>query len=363
MALADSEKLRFVDRIRAVTFREARDAGAEFITRYWVAARIKRSENFVRMNWNSNPYECEMSTAPIGIGGKCLSDASKQIIAGEVGKQKKSIRNLQALLEQERGKKRSHMSIQRELHRMGLKPFHVIRKPLLTDTSRENRLWFARFLSNWTEDDALHLAPSDEFYIYSVRRPNHQNDRVWATSPKDIDDDEHFRGVPQYPSCVGIFVLFTARSLMWIVKDKGTTWTGEYFRTQLQERILPFLKDEQNVISVPHVTLLHDKAPMFKSLATQQLLRDSGVDFFSNNEWPGSSPDLNPAEHIGAIIKEEVEKKLLISKDGSQEALMTAIQDVLHDIQDNVDLFQSLLRSYPKRIQAVLQNGGGPTGY
>jgi len=34
------------------------------------------------------------------------------------------------------------------------------------------------FVDDWTEEDFLHVAPSDEFYIYVVRKPNHQNDRI-----------------------------------------------------------------------------------------------------------------------------------------------------------------------------------------
>ena len=42
--LGDSEINRYTDRIRAVTFKEARDAGVAFITRKWIAQKLKRSE-------------------------------------------------------------------------------------------------------------------------------------------------------------------------------------------------------------------------------------------------------------------------------------------------------------------------------
>jgi len=44
-------------------------------------------------------------------------------------------------------------------HRKGLKSFHVIPKPLKSD-----RLWLCNWLKDWTEEDFLHLAPSDEFF-------------------------------------------------------------------------------------------------------------------------------------------------------------------------------------------------------
>ena len=59
----DSEEIRYVDRIRAIAFREARDAGASFITRSWVAAKIKRSERFVSEHWNKDPYDAAMDVS------------------------------------------------------------------------------------------------------------------------------------------------------------------------------------------------------------------------------------------------------------------------------------------------------------
>jgi hypothetical protein len=48
-----------------------------------------------------------------------------------------------------------------------------------------------------------------------------------------------------------------------------------------------------------------------KANATQELLTEAGIDFWGNNVWPGNSPDLNSAEHVGAILMDEVEGKIL----------------------------------------------------
>ncbi|CAF1358264.1 unnamed protein product, partial [Rotaria sp. Silwood1] len=45
-----------------------------------------------------------------------------------------------------------------------------------------------------------------------------------------------------------------------------------------------------------------------KANATQHLLEDENVNFWGNSIWPGNSPDMNPAENIGAIIKDKVEE-------------------------------------------------------
>ena len=49
--------------------------------------------------------------------------------------------------------------------REGLKHFHVISRPLKSETHISDRLWLCDWLKDWTEEDFLHLAPLDEFYV------------------------------------------------------------------------------------------------------------------------------------------------------------------------------------------------------
>ncbi|XP_066958104.1 LOW QUALITY PROTEIN: synaptic vesicle glycoprotein 2B-like [Macrobrachium rosenbergii] len=54
------------------------------------------------------------------------------------------------------------------------------------------------FLKDWDEADFLHVATSDEFFIYTVRKPNHKNDIIWAANLDD-SDDMHYRQVVKFP--------------------------------------------------------------------------------------------------------------------------------------------------------------------
>ncbi|CAF3222748.1 unnamed protein product [Rotaria sp. Silwood2] len=127
----DTEEQRIIDRIKCIVFREARDAGAPFTNRHWIAE--KQQEYVTRRTINN--YR----------------------------------------------------------HREGLKPFHVIPNPLKSETHIPNRLWLWNWLKDWTEEDFLHFAPSDEFFVWVVRRPNYQNDRIWAKSVGDIEEDKRYR--------------------------------------------------------------------------------------------------------------------------------------------------------------------------
>ncbi len=104
-------------------------------------------------------------------------------------------------------------------------------------------------MSDKSAEDFLHLAPSDEFFVYAVRKPNHQNDRIRAKNIEDIESDERFREIVKYSVCIGIFVLFTARKLMFVIKEDGQSWDGNYIReTVLRENVIPFLKEPENVL-------------------------------------------------------------------------------------------------------------------
>ena len=145
------------------------------------------------------------------------------------------------------------------------------------------------------------LAPSDEFYIYEERRQNFQNDLIWALCVEDIPEDLKIRGLSKHPKCVGMFLLFTAKRLLWVIKEKGCSWNGEFFRNEiLAQHVIPFLKNWQNVIDIKDTTFLHDRAPCMSALATQNMLTANGIDFFGNGEW------LNAWENLGAILKDRV---------------------------------------------------------
>jgi hypothetical protein len=80
---------------------------------------------------------------------------------------------------------------------MNRKAFKTQPKPMKTELHRDNRLFFCEFLRDWDDNDFMHLAPSDELFVYSVRKPNRQNDRIWAQSLDDLDEQERFVMVPQ----------------------------------------------------------------------------------------------------------------------------------------------------------------------
>uniref|UniRef100_UPI00358EF936 uncharacterized protein n=1 Tax=Myxine glutinosa TaxID=7769 RepID=UPI00358EF936 len=355
----DSEKKRWICRIMAIAFRVARDQTPGIKSQSWVAKYLNRYEDFVKRNWNRDPFDCEMDSRPEQTA-QCLSRESRDIIIESLAKEKKSIRGLQKEIERVRGKKKSLSSIHRFLQSIGAKTFHQIPAPKLTEKNVEDRMWFCEFLSEWTSDDFLFLAPSNEFSIYEDRRPNFQNDRMWALHNDDIPQELKIREKSKTARCVGVFLMFRAKRLMWVIEEQGQSWDGKYLRdVVLTRHVIPFLRNPENVLSIKETTFLHDRAPCMSALVTQNLLKANKVDFFGNDEWPEASPDLNACEHLGAIHKDRVEQRL----QNTREELLTALTNVLEEMEFDRDLFVSLLESYPTRLEAVRSAGGGHTKY
>jgi hypothetical protein len=99
---------------------------------------------------------------------------------------------------------------------------------------------------------------------------------------------------------------------------------------------------------------------------TQHLLEDNDINFWGNDIWPGNSPDLNVAEHIGTVVKNEVEKKMLSDTKHhrfQEETLKKHISDVLTNMETNIGLFEALLCSYPSHLRAVKNANGRHTDY
>ena len=152
--------------------------------------------------------------------------------------------------------------------------------------------------------------------------------------------------------------------MCWVLKDKGESWDGDNFRNKiLLDTVIPFLKKKRNVLDVNETTFLHDKAPCMKVIAAQQLIRSNKVDFFDNSQWPGSSPDLNVMENLGALLKDRVEASLSDFIATDKDFLLQIFEYELDEMSKDTDLFARLLPSYPSRLVEVKRNNGYTTKY
>ena len=98
-----------------------------------------------------------------------------------------------------------------------------------------------------------------------------------------------------------------------------------------------------------------DSAPCHRAAKTKNWINSKNIQTL---EWPGNSPDMNPIEHLWAIVKQRIYKYRPTTK----SSLIAAIIKVwFHEIEN--DTCKKLIDSMPRRIQAVIDNNGGHTKY
>ena len=81
-------------------------------------------------------------------------------------------------------------------------------------------------------------------------------------------------------ACIGIFVIFTCKRLLWVINNKGKLWTGQYVRDMiLTENVIPFLKNEEKVVDVDESIFVYDVASCMPANTTQHSLYDNAIQF------------------------------------------------------------------------------------
>src|SRR5690554_5874146 len=99
-----------------------------------------------------------------------------------------------------------------------------------------------------------------------------------------------------------------------------------------------------------------DNDPKHTAKGTQAYLKDSGIELLP---WPAQSADLNLIEHIWNYLKVRI---------GLKKKRPTSIRDLWRVVLEEwekipQDYIESLYRSMPSRVQAVLKAKGGHTRY
>lgn len=176
---------------------------------------------------------------------------------------------------------------------LGLHPFKKNLVAGLTDKNKAERVRKCKLMK------ARHGGPdiifSDE-KLFTLEIPlNKQNDRIYGARLADIP--RHFRSVPRYQNASAVMV-FGAISkkgklpLKFI--ERGTKINKEYYKTEVLENLV--LPEAKAMYGDDEFTFQQDSAPAHKAKVVQEFCRREFPDFISTQEWPASSPDLNPLD-------------------------------------------------------------------
>jgi hypothetical protein len=119
--------------------------------------------------------------------------------------------------------------------------------------------------------------------------------------------------------------------------------------------------EEHNIIDA---VFQQDNAPIHKAHRTMDFLKEQA---FQTMEWPPSSPDMNPIEHLWAVLKKELHQRFPDTKDlpGGPAAVKRALAERLALVWADIseETMAGLIASMPRRIEALLAAEGWYTKY
>ncbi|KAJ1310640.1 hypothetical protein OPQ81_009169 [Rhizoctonia solani] len=219
-----------------------------------------------------------------------------------------------------------------QVRKEGIVPFVKPSKPALTSDHIKARLAFAKGHQFWTVEDWKHLQWSDETKIncfgsdglhYAYKRVGQE------PQPHQINHTHKHGGIDGNLN----------KELYVEILDDEFKQTLEYYGLDMEE-----------------VIFMQDNASAHKAKIVQDWFQEHGLEVF---EWPANSPDLNPIENLWELIKRE-----LYSYDTPASGMLelwTRVQEVWDKV--TTQQCQDLIESMPRRIQACIKAGGGPTKY
>ena len=220
-------------------------------------------------------------------------------------------------------------------------------KPLLNERMVAKRLQFCHKHLHWTPADWNRIMFSDEstFTLLRSTRRMVRRPRKERFNPKYCSPT-----VKHSPSVMvwGAFSGVRGRAGIFFLPP-NVKMNGERYCQVLNEHLLGFMERHQ----CTH--FLHDGAPCHRSRLVKEFLREKNV---RTIPWPGNSPDLNPIENAWNIMKNQLAE----FRPSNKAEMIRRIKQIWVR-QMSPEYFRKLAESMPRRLQAVIDNGGWMTKY
>ena len=100
---------------------------------------------------------------------------------------------------------------------------------------------------------------------------------------------------------------------------------------------------------------MEDGAPCHRSKIATQFLKSKKIQIL---DWLGNSPDSNPIENLWTILRDKVSEKQPANTKELEEAIKA-----VWVLELSAEYCRSLMKSMPRRLEAVNKAKRGPTKY
>ena len=186
--------------------------------------------------------------------------------------------------------------MRRRLNEQGLYKLQPLKKPLLSDTHRDNRLEWAKKnkKTDWSK-----IIFTDETTISQFSKPK----KVWRYKGEKIKAP-----TVKHSAKVHVYGCFSEKgfgNIYCFTKNLNAELLCTIYKKTLLPSARNFFGEDNNSWK-----LQDDNDPKYTSGKAQRWKDDNDVNTIS---WPSQSPDLNPMENVWAILKANISNYKLIS--------------------------------------------------
>lgn len=222
------------------------------------------------------------------------------------------------------------------------------RKPYISAINKKKRLNFAKKFVNKPLSFWKRIVWSDEskFELFGHKSRR----RVWRRPGTAFEERHTVKTVKFGGGSVMVWGCFSWHGIGNLVLVSGKMNADLYIdiiNENLEESVVKMELEDGFVFQ-------QDNDPKHTAKKSKRFFNHSGIELL---EWPPQSPDLNPIEHLWAVLDGNVPAE--------RRSKTATFFNVLEEVWTNIDedVLKTLVESMPRRLQAVIQAKGGHTKY
>ena len=318
-----------------------------------IGEAINQKQDTCRMYYQRYKLNKDLPPKPVILKSKITAAIGLKIKQEVADNPRVSERKLVSIINSDIDDKKHQISkttIHRFLNSNGLVSKTLIAKPILRQAHITKRLGFGKYVQEQLNNDHEFLNKilwSDETMISCYPHKRKMVVRVHHSVAHE--------NLPLNPAVQGgvfnvmFFGSFSKNAFGQLAAIEGKINSEKYI-----EMVKEYIEPELEASEVPLI-LMQDNAPCHKARTTLDYLLEKNI---TTLNWPPQSPDLNPIEHIWAIIKQKLYAEKHFPKNRND------LIERVFNIWENLDegLLTSLTNHAMRRFHGVVVKKGAWLG-